>query len=60
MMMIMSMRGDYISELRPLTGLLFKSQVMYEHGESWLNDIDRGKFLILLLELSGNSTSRTI
>jgi hypothetical protein len=41
-MMIMSMGWDYVSELRPLTGLLFIPQVIYEHGELRWNDIDRG------------------
>jgi hypothetical protein len=57
-MMIKSMGWDYISELRPPTGLLFISQVIYEHGEPWWNDcVDRGKLLILPPELSGNPTS---
>jgi hypothetical protein len=33
---------DYVSELRPPTGPLFILQVIYEHGEPWWNDIDRG------------------
>jgi hypothetical protein len=33
--------SDYVSELRPPTGLLFVSQVIYEHGELRWNDIDR-------------------
>jgi hypothetical protein len=32
MIMIMSMGRDYVSELRPPTGLLFIPQVIYEHG----------------------------
>jgi hypothetical protein len=53
-MMIMSMGWDYVSGLRPPTGLLLIPQVIYERGESWWNDIDRGKLLIRPPELSGN------
>jgi hypothetical protein len=35
MTMIMLMGCDYISELRPPTGLLFIPLVIYEHGETW-------------------------
>jgi hypothetical protein len=56
LMMIMSMGRDHVSELRPPTGLLFIPQVIYEHGEPWWNDNDRGK-LIHPPELSGNPTS---
>jgi hypothetical protein len=56
-MMNMSMRWDYVSQLRPPTGLLFISQVIHKHGEPWLNDIDKGKLLIHPLEFSGNTTS---
>jgi hypothetical protein len=38
-------------------GLLLISQVIYEHGEPWWNDNDRGKLLICPPELSGNPTS---
>jgi hypothetical protein len=31
--------------------------VIYEHGEIWATDIDRGKLLIHPSELSGNPTS---
>jgi hypothetical protein len=34
LMMITSIVWDYISELRPPTGLLFIPQVIYEYGES--------------------------
>jgi hypothetical protein len=57
MIMIMFMGEDCISELWPPTGLLFITQVIYEHGEPWWNDIDRGKFLINPPELCGNPTS---
>jgi hypothetical protein len=39
--MFISMESDYVSELRPLTGLLFILQMVYENGEPWWNDIDR-------------------
>jgi hypothetical protein len=32
----------YVSELRWTTGLLFIPQVIYEHGEPWWNDVNRG------------------
>jgi hypothetical protein len=35
----------HVSELRPATGLLFISQVIYEYVDKWWNDIDRGNFL---------------
>jgi hypothetical protein len=38
-------------------GLLFIPQVIYEHGEPWWNDIDRGKLFIHPSELYGNPTS---
>jgi hypothetical protein len=34
---------DYVSELRPPTGLLVIPQVIYEHGQARWNDTDRGK-----------------
>jgi hypothetical protein len=37
-------------------GPLFIPQVIYEHGETWWNDIDRGK-LLRLPEISGNPMS---
>jgi hypothetical protein len=46
---------DYIYELRPPMDLLFIPQVIYENGEPWLNVIDRGKVLIRIPELPGNS-----
>jgi hypothetical protein len=51
MITIMSMGSYCVFELRP-TGLLFILQVLYEHGEPWWNDIDRGN--ICPRELSGN------
>jgi len=59
-MMIMSMGWDYVSELRPPMDILFVPQVIYEHGEPWRNEVDRGKPLISPPELSGNSTSGVI
>jgi hypothetical protein len=37
--------------------LLFISQVIYEHGELWLNNINKEKLLIRLQEPSGNHTN---
>jgi hypothetical protein len=57
--MIMSMGWNYVSELRPPTGLLFILQMIYEHGEPWWNDdADRGKIQTRPPELSGNPTNR--
>jgi hypothetical protein len=39
----MSMDRDFDSELLPPTGILFIAQAMYEYGEPWWNDVDRGK-----------------
>jgi hypothetical protein len=56
--MIMSMGVRiYVSELRPLTGLLFIPQMMCEHGEPWWNDTDRVKLQFRSPELSGNPAS---
>jgi hypothetical protein len=41
-------------------GLLIIPQVIYEHGEPWWNDMDRGKLLIRLPEFSGIPISRVI
>jgi hypothetical protein len=46
MVMIMSMGLDYVSELRPPTGLLIIPKLMYEYGEPWRNDIESVKLLI--------------
>jgi hypothetical protein len=56
LMMITSMRWDYVCELRQPTGLLLMPQVIYEHGEPWWNDMGRRKLLIRPPELSGNTT----
>jgi hypothetical protein len=37
---------DYVCELLPPTGLMFILQEAYKRGESWWNDVDRGKLLI--------------
>jgi hypothetical protein len=37
------MGRDYVSELRPPTGLLSIPQLIYVYGEPWWNDIDKGK-----------------
>jgi hypothetical protein len=58
MIMIISMEWDYVSKPRPQTGLLFIFQVIQDHREPLENDIDIGKFLIRLPELSGNPTGR--
>jgi hypothetical protein len=39
----MSMARDYVSELRPPTGLLFIPKMIYEYGQPRWNDIDRRK-----------------
>jgi hypothetical protein len=41
--LFMSMERDYVSELRPPTGLLFSPQVIYEYGQPRWNDADREK-----------------
>jgi hypothetical protein len=41
----------------PPMGLLFIPQEIYEYGEPWWSDIDRGK-LLCPPELSGNSTNK--
>jgi hypothetical protein len=53
---IMSMGRYCVSELRTKTGPFFILQVIYEHGELWLSDIDRGKHMIRPPELCGNLT----
>jgi hypothetical protein len=45
---------NYVSELRVPTGLLYISQVIYEHVEPRWNDIYRGKLLIYPAHLPGN------
>jgi hypothetical protein len=39
---------------------LFISQLIYEHGEPWWIDIDRGKLLIRPAELSANPNSSNL
>jgi hypothetical protein len=43
MFTFMSMGWDNVSELRPLTGLLFILQMIYGDGELRWNDIDKRK-----------------
>lgn len=38
--------ADYISELRPTTGLSLILHMTYEHGERWWNDLDIAKLKI--------------
>jgi hypothetical protein len=54
--MIMLMGWVCVSELRPPIRL-FISQVIYEHGEPWWNDIDRGKLLSFVKILPAESSS---
>jgi hypothetical protein len=60
------MGWDYFFELRPPTGLLVILQVIYEHGEPWWNNIDRGNWVfhqksltILPAESSSSKAGRT-
>jgi hypothetical protein len=53
---IMSMRREYISKLRPPTDLLFIPQEIYGHEQAWWNNIERVKLLNRAPELSGNPT----
>jgi hypothetical protein len=39
--LIMWVERGHISELRPPSGVLFILRVIYKHGETWWNDIDR-------------------
>jgi hypothetical protein len=55
MLLLMLTGWDYVSELRPPTGLLFIPQVIYEYGEPRWNDMDSGK-LNNPPELCDNST----
>jgi hypothetical protein len=57
MTIIMSVGRDYISELRPLASLIVIPQVIYEHGEVWCNNVQKGKLLVRPPELSANPTS---
>jgi hypothetical protein len=41
-------------------GVLFIPKVIYEYGEPWWNDVDRGKLSICPPELPGNPTGRVI
>jgi hypothetical protein len=50
----------HVSEMRPPAGLLFIPQVIYEHWESWWNDIGKEKLSIRPPEIFGNSTSSNL
>jgi hypothetical protein len=62
------MARDYVPELRTPAGLLFIPQVVYEHADSWWNDINRAKLLIrpqsslaiLLAELSSSKAEGNV
>jgi hypothetical protein len=41
--LLISMGCDYVSEVLPLTDMLFIPRVIYEYGERQWNDTDRGK-----------------
>jgi hypothetical protein len=56
----MLMERNYVSELRLLIGLLLIAQVMYAYEEPLWSDIDRGRLLIRLPELSANPTIRAV
>jgi hypothetical protein len=45
MMMMMSMACNYVPHLWPPVGLFFIPQVIYELGEPWRYDVNRGKLL---------------
>lgn len=36
-------KGCHVSELQPPKNLLFIPQTIYNFGQSWLNDMQRGK-----------------
>jgi hypothetical protein len=57
LMMIISIGWDYVSELRPQTGLLFIPQVIHEHAEQWWNESTEEN-LIRPPGFSANPTSR--
>jgi hypothetical protein len=59
MSLSMSMGWDYVSELRPPTGLLFIPQIIYEHGEPRWNAMDRGKPNNLEKNLTSNALFTT-
>jgi hypothetical protein len=41
--LISLMEWDYVFELLPLTDIMFIPQMIYEYGEQWWIDTDRGK-----------------
>jgi hypothetical protein len=60
MIIIMSMGSEYVSELLPPTGLLFISQVIYEHGERWWMISTGVNSRFFHRALSGNRNSTAI
>jgi hypothetical protein len=59
LLLFMSMGWDYVSELRPSTGLLFIPKMIHEYGESWRNDTDRKKQNNSEKSCSSNTLSKT-
>jgi hypothetical protein len=43
LLLFMSVGWYYVSELRPVTGLLFILQMIYEYGEPQCSDMDEGR-----------------
>jgi len=60
LLLFMWMGRDYVFELGPPAGLLFTPKAIYESGDPWWNEVDRGKLLTRPSELSGNFTRRDI
>jgi hypothetical protein len=50
------MGWDYVSELLSVMDILFIPEILYECGERWWNDIDRGK----LKNLDNSYSSATL
>jgi hypothetical protein len=67
LVIILSMGWEYVSELRPSAGLLFITQVTYEHGEScWIISthekswfFNQSSLVILSAESSGSKARGT-
>jgi hypothetical protein len=51
-MLFMSMEWNCVSELGSPTGLLFIPQMIFDYGEPWWSDADRGKLKNLEKNLS--------
>jgi hypothetical protein len=60
------LEDDHVDRVRPVfklgppAGLLFTPKAIYESGDPWWNEVDRGKLLTRPSELSGNFTRRDI